>query len=160
MEPMAKAIWLSYERSDLFIEFFSKGMSGEDFLACPEGTANPAIWIYGHLAYHRGYLLELLTGKKMNDEEATAQFGMGCEPVDYSAYPSVEASRTLMFDRLQVIRSYLEIATQADLELAPCAEQEYFETKLAALVHLTLHEAHHTGCLSALRQRLGKDRLV
>jgi hypothetical protein len=160
MEPMAKAIWLTYERSNLFIEFFSKGMSGEDYFACPEGTANPAIWIYGHLAYHRAYLLELLTGKKINDDEATALFGMGCEPVDYSAYPSIEASRALMLDRLQEIGNYLETATQADLELAPYADQEYFETKLAALVHLTLHEAHHTGCLSALRRRLGKERII
>lgn len=160
MVPMAKAFWLGLERSNMFIEFFSTGMVGEDWLQRPPGIPNPGVWILGHLAFQRGKFLELLTGRRTYDEAWIALFELGCDSQDARLYPHVDICRAFLIARLEDLKAYLEIATVEDLESPPCVPSKFFQTKAAVLVHLTHHEAHHTGGLSLLRRLLGKEKLM
>lgn len=160
MIPMAKALWLGLERSNMFIEFFSSGLEGDDWLQTPPGFANSPIWHVGHLAYHRGLFLEQLTGKRTYDDSWKPLFDIGCDPVDPRKYPDIETCREFLKARLEDFKSYFEKVTVEELESPLDPPTKFFPTKAALLVHFTHHEAHHTGVLSAIRRSLGKEKLI
>ena len=98
MNPTVKAYWMGLERSNGFIDFFTRGMEGDDWLQRPAGVPNPAIWILGHLAHCRAGFLEMLIGQRMYEEGWDALAGLGVDPQDASVYPvstPVEESWTL-----------------------------------------------------------------
>ncbi len=160
MNRMAEAFMLGLQRSDGFIRFFTSGMEGEDWLSRPAGATNSAIWILGHLAQSRANFLELLTGEKTQEEGWEDLFGLGVERQDPSAYPDVETIRAALTARMDDLTAYLESASEEELEGPPAIPSKSFETKADVLVHMTHHEAHHTGALSMLRRQLGKERLI
>ena len=151
---------MGLERSNNFIEYFTNGLSGDNWLQRPAGICNPAIWTLGHLAHSRAGFLEMLTGQQTYEEGWDALFVMGVEPQDPSTYPDVETCRAALDARLADLKNYLETVSEADLESPPCTSSSYFKTKGSVLVHLSHHEAHHTGALSMLRRLLGKERLI
>ncbi len=160
MNPMAKAFLLGLERSNMFIGLFSEGMTDEDWRKQPDGVPNPAIWTIGHLAFQRALFLEMLTGRRTYDEDWIPLFELGCDPREAAVYPDIDTCRAFLDARLHDLKAYLESADAEDLESPPCLPSKFFQTKTAALVHLTHHEAHHTGCLSLLRRLLGKEKVI
>lgn len=160
MNSTAKAYWLGLKRSDGFIRFFSSELEGDDWFKQPCGAPNPAIWILGHLAHSRATFLEMLTGQRMYEEGWDALAGLGVDPQDASVYPDVDTCRRVLAARLRDLKSYLETASEADLDGPPCVSSKFFKTKAAVLVQLSHHEAHHTGALSMLRRLLGKERII
>ena len=160
MNSTARAFWMGLERSNMFIGFFTTGMEGDDWFKQPAGVPNSALWVLGHLAHSRAGFLEMLTGKKVYEAGWKDLFKMGAEPRAPHQYPGVEICRTVLDARLADLRTYLETATEEELAGSPCTPSEYFESKAAVLVHMTHHEAHHTGALSVIRRMLGKERLI
>ncbi len=160
MNSTARAYWMGLERSNSFIDFFTTGMEGGDWLQRPAGAPNPAIWILGHLAHSRAAFLEMLTGQRMYEEGWEELAGLGVDPQDASVYPDVDTCRRVLDARLRDVKSYLETASEADLDSPPCVSSKFFKTKAAVLVQLSHHEAHHTGALSMLRRLLGKERVI
>jgi uncharacterized damage-inducible protein DinB len=156
----AKAYWIGLKRSNGFIDYFTEGMEGDDWLRRPEGIPNPAIWVIGHLAQTRAGLLQMLTGLEKYEEGWDKLYGMGVEPQDASVYPDVETCRAVLDARMNDLKNYLETAREEDLESPPCTPSNFFKTKASVLAHLSHHEAHHTGALSMIRRLLGKDRLL
>ena len=160
MNQMAKALWLGLEKSDMFVDFFSTGMAKEDWLKHPEGMPNPPIWTLGHLAYHRAVFLEMVSGRKTYDESWIKLLSLGCEPRDPSEYPDAGLCFETLKRRLADLKSYLDNATVEDLESPPTKVSKFFQTKADVLIHLTHHEAHHTGSLALARRILGKEKLI
>jgi hypothetical protein len=160
MNPMANAFWLGLERSDMFVDLFSTDISGDDWLQKPNGIPNPPIWIIGHLAFQRARFLEMLTGRKTYDDSWIELFELGCNPSDVQRYPGVEVCRSFMADRLTDLKAYLETASEEDLKNPTCVSSEFFKSKAAALVHLTHHEAHHSGEMALIRYMLGKEKII
>ncbi|MBU1049674.1 DinB family protein, partial [Candidatus Bipolaricaulota bacterium] len=152
MNSTAKAYRSGLERSNAFIETFTKGMEGDDWLQRPAGFPNPAIWILGHLAHSRAGFLEMLTGTKSHEEGWEDLFEMGVDSQDPSVYPSVDTCRAVLDARLQDLKAYLETATEVDLEAPACVGSGFFKSKGAVISFLTHHEAHHTGALSMIRR--------
>jgi uncharacterized damage-inducible protein DinB len=159
VNPTAKALWMGLERSDAFINTFSTGLEGDDWFQRPDGLPNPAIWILGHLAHTRAKFLKMLIGEELHDESWDELFDMGVEPRDPKEYPGVEICHEALDKQFAQLKSYLETATEADLQGPPAVPSEYFDSKAAVIAFLTVHEAHHTGALSMTRRLLGKDRL-
>jgi len=160
MNSTAKAFWLGLERSNEFIDYFTTGMVGDDWLRKPAGMPNPAIWIIGHLALSRASFLEQLTGARTYEDGWKELFALGVEPQDPSSYPDIETCRAVLKARLIDLKRYLETASEEDLDAPPSNPSRSFKTKADVLVLLTHHEAHHTGALSLLRRMLGKERLI
>lgn len=160
MNPTAHAFWMGLKRSNSFIDFFTQEMEGDDWLKRPGSVPNPAIWILGHLAQSRAGFLEMLTGEQRYEEGWAALFGMGVDPQDARGYPDVDTCRAVLDGRLQDLGQFLETVSEADLESPPCTPSKFFKTKASVLVHLSHHEAHHTGALSLIRRLLGKDRVT
>ena len=159
MTPTAHALWLGLKRSNAFIDTFSTGLEGDDWLQKPDGLPNPAIWILGHLAHSRAKFLKLLIGKKLEEEGWDELFDMGTEPRDPKEYPSVDVCRAALAKQFAELEAYLKTASEEDLQGPTAVPSEYFETKASVVAFLTAHEAHHTGALSMTRRLLGKGRL-
>lgn len=159
MTPTAHTLWLGLDRTNAFIDMFSTGLDGDDWYQKPDGLPNPPIWILGHLAHSRAKFLKMLIGKQMHDKTWDDLFDMGTEPRDPREYPGVDVCRAALDEQLTALKTYLESATDGDLQGPPAVPSEYFATKTAVIVFLTVHEAHHTGTLSMTRRLLGKDRL-
>lgn len=160
MNPTAEAYWIGLKRSNSFIDFFTTGMEGDDWLQRPAGIPNPAIWILAHLAQTRAGFLEMLTGRQVYEEGWAELFGMGVDPQDASAYPDLDTCRAVLDARLLDLQNFLETASEEDLDSLPCTPSKFFKTKASVLVHLSHHEAHHTGALSMIRRMLGKERVI
>jgi uncharacterized damage-inducible protein DinB len=160
MDPMAKALWLGLERSDMFIETFTSRLSGDDWTALPPDLPNCALWTLGHLAYHRGLFLYLLNGQRTWDERWPALFGLGCPPAECDQLPGVDECRAVLAERRQDLTAWLEKATTAMLKSPPVESSRFFATKAEVLVHLSHHEAHHTECLSMASRLLGRDKVI
>lgn len=160
MNSMAKAFLLGLERSNMFVEVFTSGMEGEDWLQKPAGIPNPGIWIMGHLAFQRARFYELLTGKKTYDEDWISMFELGCEPKDAVAYPDIDSCRKFQKERLDDLKAYLKEVTEEELAAPTSIPSDFFKSRAAALVHLTHHEAHHTGELALIRRLLGKEKVI
>ena len=116
--------------------------------------------ILGYLAHSRAGFLEMLTGQQSYEAGWDELFGMGIDPQDPSLYPDVATCRAVLDARLLDLKTYLETASEADLDAPPNMSSRHFKTKAEVLVHMTHHEAHHTGALSILRRMLGKERLI
>ena len=160
MNAVATAYWQGLQRSNGFIDYFTTGMEGEDWYMVPEGVPNPAIWTLGHLAHSRAQFLELLTGEDRYEDGWAEILAIGTEPQDPRTYPSLEVIKRVLAERMEDLRQYLEGAAEADFSAPPAKESRFFKTKASVLVHLTHHEAHHTGVLSLTRRLLGKEKLL
>lgn len=160
MEPMARAFLMGLERSNLFIGFFTRDLTGEEWLQRPAGVPNCALWTMGHLAHQRGRFLEMLTGRPCCEEGWGALFDLGSPASEADACPDLDSCRRVLDARLQDLRTWLEAATRKDLESPCAAPSDFFPSKASALTHLTHHEAHHTGCLSMVRRLLGKEKVA
>jgi uncharacterized damage-inducible protein DinB len=161
MDPMAKAFATSFERSSKFVSYFTAGLEGEDWYARPAGTPNPAIWTLGHLAFHRGLFLELLSGERTYPESWRALFGMGCQPLaDPHGYPDVATCLRYLKETHDALNAYLETASEAELETPPLQPSRFLALKADVLAHLVVHEAHHTGNVAVLRRLLGKEKVI
>jgi len=169
MIPAAENLWKGMERSQSFIEIFTHGLDGDDWTARMEGIPNTALWILGHLALTRGYFLGLLSESFSADEawgpafkmdEWGPMLGMGVEPKDSDALPDPETCFDILQKGMDSIHAYLETATLEDLDAPPCHPTDpYLKSKAQIVVHMAHHESHHTGALSMIRRRLGKDRM-
>ena len=161
MKAAATAYWLGLQRSNGFIEYFTSGLEGEDWMTIPQGVPNPPIWTLGHLAHSRASFLELLTGEQRYEDGWAEILALGAIPKnDPHAYPSVEECKSVLAARMEDLRDYLEDADENDLAAPPAIASDFFKTKASVLVHLTHHEAHHTGVLSLTRRLLGKEKLL
>lgn len=160
MNSTANAFWMGIEKSHAFIDYFTTGMEGDDWLHTPCGVPNCALWILGHLAHSRAGFLEMLTGERIYEDGWDPRFDIGVEPQDPRTLPDVGTCRAALDARLLDLKSYLETADEEDLEGPLCTPSTFFNTKASVLAHLTVHEAHHTGALSMIRRLLGKERLV
>lgn len=160
MNSTANAFWIGLKRSNGFIDYFTTGMESDDWLQTLPGIPNPAIWILGHLAQSRAGFLQMLTGREVYEAGWAELFGMGVDPQDATVYPDVETCRAVLEARMNDVKEYLETASEQDLEGPPCTPSNFFKTKASVLVHLSHHEAHHTGTLSMIRRLLGKERLL
>ena len=160
MNSVAQAFWLGLQRSSGFITFFTRGMEGEDWYHQPPGAPNPPIWILGHLAYSRAQVLELLTGKSVYEEGWADRLAIGVEPQDATTYPDVDSCLRVLDARLKDLRSFLDSVSEEELSSPPSIPSRFFTTKMDVLIHLSHHEAHHTGSLSLLRRMRGHERLI
>ena len=160
MNPVAKVFLQGIERSNMFIDVFTSGMEGEDWLRQPGGAPNCALWHLGHLAHQRGRFLEMLTGREHCEAEWGVLFDLGSPPCDGSALPDLETCRRVLDARLADLRTWLETAGKEDMAAPPARGTNFFPRRADALSHLSHHEAHHTGCLSMLRRMQGKDKVI
>lgn len=161
MNEIAKVFHADLDKSDGFIEFFSQDLEGDDWYAKPPGVPNPAIWTLGHLAYVRADFVWMLTGEKLYPPEWVPLFKIGSEPLeDTHQYPTPDLCWELLTKCKEKLEAFLETATEEDFASAPNGANPFFPTKAAVFVHLTHHEAHHTGNLALVRRMLGKEKVI
>ena len=89
MNPAADAYWKGLERGNRFIDWFTKGMEGDDWFQRPSGIPSSAVWILGHLANSRSFFYLGLTGEETFEAGWGELFGVGTEQRDPADYPSV-----------------------------------------------------------------------
>lgn len=160
MDGMATALWMGLERSDRFVEVFTSNLRDEDWRATPPGFPNCPLWVLGHLAFYRGHFLDLCLGGRTVEEGWRGLFSIGSAPPPPEALPSVDACREELARRREMWRGWLETVSDAELR-EPCpALAPYFENRAQVVVHLTHHEAHHTGGLSMLSRLLGRGKIL
>ena len=121
-------------------------------------NANSLIWLLGHTASVRFYLLGL-TGKEENCPWGEI-FESSIATVDHSRFPKLAEIKSV-WDELSVkIAESLPKLTEAQLNESiafklPTQDQ----TVLAGLSFLTMHESYHIGQVSTQRRLLGIDSL-
>lgn len=121
-------------------------------------NANSLIWLLGHTASVRFYLLGL-TGR----EEACPWgeiFESSINAVDHSQFPKLGEIKSVWDDLAVKIAEGLPKLSESQLNAPssfklPTQEQ----TVLAGLSFLTMHESYHIGQVSTQRRLLGIDSL-
>ncbi|MCX7835858.1 MAG: DinB family protein [bacterium] len=160
MNQMALTLQKGLEKSNLFLKFFTTGLEGPDWTRELEGFPNSALWTLGHIAYSRAYFYELLSGKKIYQDAWKSWFEYGSPHTTVEQLPPLQECWTLAQIGFDHLIDFLSNVSEEDLLSAPYIASSSFATKLDLFIHLTHHEAHHTGSLSMMRRVMGKEKLV
>jgi len=135
-----------------------EGFEEADWLHRP-GEANHALWILGHVAATRRYLLRRL-GEKVDEEEWEKAFGQGNRPGD-----KLEPAPAALIKDVQSMGAQLEMRirsltleeTEAPIE-KPMPDGS--KTRAGMVRFLLFHEAYHLGQLGLLRRIRGKPGVI
>lgn len=135
------------------------GISDEEAFTRPDGKANSAHFILGHLTASRYGMAGLLG----NTDEPSwrSLFSRGAEIKDKSAYPSFAELKKAWQDVSEKLHDCLthvrneELAAPSDLEF-PGVDK----TIGGSLAFLHFHEAYHLGQLGYLRRLLGLEGAI
>lgn len=160
MTGMAQALQSGLDRSNLFLQFFTTEIEGDDWSRELAGFPNTALWTLGHLAFTRAYFYEMLTGKKIYEDSWKSLFNYGSPHANIEQLLPPEQCWDLAKAGYEHLSDFLANSTEEGLLSAPTIESNSFPTKLSIYIHLTHHESHHTGCLSMMRRVMGKEKLV
>jgi len=134
----------------------TRGFQADDWAARPPVGGNNPVWILGHVAHSRRFLVRRLgDGSPMESWEA--DFGMGTQPRDPAAYPS---PATL----LEWFRLAGEALERLCRNLDEAAVRQPFGTTFpdgsdtlgAGAAFLYMHEVYHIGQVGLLRRMRGR----
>lgn len=134
-----------------------EGLSREDLLRRPEGRGNPVLWILGHMATSRAYLLEWIgaPGAEPVGDEEEAWFGIGCRLAEGDPFPPTDELLDLFARRGRSLVAGLQALTEEDAAKELEFELPFGKTVRAAVEFMLFHEAFHMGQLSYLCGWLG-----
>ena len=145
-----------------FTDSLIESLSDEQVMVRPDGKANHAIWITGHLASTDDFILSLLNESQMTLPESWHDlFKSGSKPQDDPAvYPSrreIREACTSMRERMiEWVRSLEESQFN---DPTPETLQPFADTKLGLPFTIAAHDLFHAGQVAAVRSCLGMDPL-
>lgn len=151
----------SFARNLNLIRTHVAGFSQADALRQPPFRSNCALWVVGHLACYRNFILAHLDEAPTFDRAAAERFQVGSAPVlgDEPGLPLL-SNLLAMLDAAQV---RIEAALP-NLDPARAAEGVPFGAythpipRSEAILHLMRHEAYHTGQLELLAEIVKSDK--
>jgi hypothetical protein len=129
-----------------------KGLSRDQLLRRPSGQANPIIWILGHIATGRGYLLDWIgAGESHPVEDSEEQmFGIGCQLKDGDPYPPMDHLLNMIELRGRAIEERLRALNEEEASKELEFDLPFGKSIRAAVAFMLFHEAMHFGQLSYL----------
>lgn len=159
MNP-TKLLRADLARGQWVIDRQTDGLSHEDSLLQPPFRGNCLNWVLGHLAVHRGLMLEALGEANPVPQDLRQAYGPESSPI-LSA-----SDAPYRLDQLVDLLRQLKEAFDQALEQRPAADltavidAERGTTLGARLSFLLWHDAYHVGQTELLRQLAGKDDQV
>jgi uncharacterized damage-inducible protein DinB len=159
MKDAERIKWLLASGRDWLLKLI-EDFSDKEMLAQPTaGRGNHALWVLGHLAWTDGGILYgyVKKGQANPLNDWSGLFGMGSQPVaDAGKYPA-KAEILARWDKIrQEVNDTLGGLSDEDLARPTGADLEMFKTVGNSLAALAIHQAFHTGQVSAVRRTLGK----
>ncbi len=125
------------------------GISNEESLVFPNGNANPANWVLGHLIQVRNAMISILGGNPVWNEEEFSVYNRGEKPENH-------VQNLTPFENL--INYYKDSEKELNRIFSILKETDpKFTEDLAALM---LHEIYHAGQLGYQRRLLGKEGAI
>jgi uncharacterized damage-inducible protein DinB len=138
----------------------TEGLTHSDSLLQPAPRGNCLNWVLGHIAIYRGYILETLGEEKILDDETTARYDYGSEPVlgEEEGVLSLETLLDAINQGQERIAAALARSTPESLEQVVAGREP--STVAARVFYLYFHETYHVGQTEFLRQLAGTDDKV
>jgi hypothetical protein len=98
-----------------------KGLSRDQLRRRPSGQANPIIWILGHIATGRGYLLDWIGAGESHpvEESEEEMFGIGCQLKDGDPYPPMDHLLNMIERRGRAIEERLRALNEEEASTGP-----------------------------------------
>ncbi len=154
--PGISALEESFRRTYWIITRHVEGMSHEESLIQPPGTANCLNWVLGHILVSRDTAIELLGGTPLFTPEETARYARGSRPITEDA-PDVLPLEELLHRLARSQEILLALLAELDeIELErPITWGEQERPLGERLAFLHWHETYHSGQLEYLRQLAG-----
>jgi hypothetical protein len=126
------------------------GLERDQLLARPGEETNPVLWILGHMATGRGYLLDWIGGEASVDDREEELFGIGCRRPEGDPFPDTERLLERMEQRGRAVAERLRILTPEEAARELEFELPFGNTVGAGVEFMLFHEAMHFGQLSYL----------
>lgn len=156
MEKSIVSIAEQYKLNAALVERVLDGFTDEAMRFRPDGKANPAHFILGHITSVR-FTIARMIGLEMKVawEEL---FARGAELKDAAQYPSVTEIRAAFSEVAEAINKRFEEVTDVDLSAEPPWEPPGMEKSIRGVLNfLAFHESYHIGQLGYLRPLVGLD---
>jgi uncharacterized damage-inducible protein DinB len=135
------------------------GLSAEQLAYRPTENNTPIIWIAGHIAQTRAFVLKLM-GEDF-DTGWGDLFGRGAVLKDASAYPPVEEIQGTMDKVSERLQAKIASLGEEDCARPATGPNLPNATSLIEQVaFLALHESYHVGQLAYIRKSLGFAGMV
>ena len=145
-----------FRLNDQVMEMVTKDFDAADWFRRPEAGGNHAVWLLGHLAGSRRYLLRLV-GVELEPPSWLDMFRIGGELAADDAYPApaellgdLKMVGAQLADRLAALSPQ---ETEAELEQAM---PNGSKTRAGAAHFLYWHETYHLGQLGYIRRMCGR----
>ena len=136
------------------------GLEPEALVTRVAGTANPIIWIAGHLVQFRSRLA-LVLGAPQHEVAWASLFVTGSRPGDPSQYPPIDEIIAAWREISANIESRFEEITGDELAaLPPVRVATPDGTVRGAVALFAFHDAYHIGQMGLIRRVLGHGALI
>jgi uncharacterized damage-inducible protein DinB len=150
---------LTFNQNAGFLKKSVEGLTDEEWLHRPGGSANHVLWIVGHVAWARSMLL-----KRLGEDWSKPWFslcGRGAKCEDLAAYPT-PAEALLVWDESSTRVNAAMESVSAELLATPITQgPPSADGKVSGVVNfLAYHETYHVGQLAYLRSLLGRSGVM
>jgi hypothetical protein len=147
-----------YRGNSQFLEKSLTGMTDEEWMRRPCDTANPVVWIVGHLIWARSRGLKLM-GVEWS-RPWLKQFERGSEIADLDQYPSPEELKADWKDIDAHYAAALE-GMSAEALAAPMPNPSpSFDGSVGGMIaFLAFHESQHVGQVTYIARWCGHGRI-
>jgi hypothetical protein len=131
----------------------------DDWFRHPGDASNHLTFVMGHLAVHRGRVVNLLGGNWA--APWSKLFTRGTERVAREEYPKIEEIKNAWSDASEQLAACFKAASPELLSQPAPEGPPSFDQKISGVVaFLAFHEAYHVGQVSYLRKWLGYGQTV
>ena len=158
VHPLVEAGLASLEKSRWFLNAMLEGLSEDQLMVRPCGSANHAMWCAGHIAVTEDMFLVAMSGEPSNlPDQWNALFAYQTTPSDDAAlYPSREALEAGLVGCREALVLYLSALSEEDLSKAmPDGLSTLAPTYAHVANALAFHEGVHSGQISVCRRMDG-----
>ena len=126
-----------------------EGITSEQALVFAQGQVNSAHWVLGHLIYIRNFLIELLGGVPIWNQNEFKHFDRGQKPLE----------KAINAPDFELLKDYFQ-KSEGELERLFSQGIAIREENKEDLVGLVFHESYHAGQLGIIRKLLGKKGTI
>jgi uncharacterized damage-inducible protein DinB len=145
---------VSYNQNADFLKKNVAGLSDEEWISRPTGSANHLLWIVGHICWARSALL-----KRMGEEWSKPWFSLfvrGAKLDESAAYPTPAEAMAAWDESSARLNAAMESVSEELLAAPSTQGPPSADGRVSGVVNfLAYHETYHVGQASYLRSCLG-----
>jgi uncharacterized damage-inducible protein DinB len=150
---------VSFKQNSNILNKSIEGLTDDEWVRRPNGSANNMLWVVGHCTWARSNLL-----KRLGDEWTTPwmkAFERGAKADETAVLPTPEEAKEAWHESSKRLKAAMELVSDETLSAASTNGPPTHDGKVSGVVNfLAYHETYHIGQAAYLRCWLGHSGVM